>query len=62
MHSVCQVPLKLDKFICLLHLRPCDVTIAHMYIAMTMLKRYIVQPYPKCNAVLVYNIKTTNVE
>ena len=41
MLSVCQVPLKLDEFICLLHLRPCDVTIAHMYIAMTMLKRYI---------------------
>ena len=24
MHSVCQVPLKLDELICLLHHRPCD--------------------------------------
>ena len=39
MQSVCQVPLKLDEFICLLHRRPCDVTIAHMYIAMTVLER-----------------------
>ena len=31
MHSVCQVPLKLDEFICLLHLRLCDVTIAHVH-------------------------------
>ena len=41
---VCQVPLKLDEFICLLHSRPCDLTIAHMYIVMTMPKRYIAQP------------------
>ena len=45
MHSVCQVPLKLDEFICILHRRLCDMTIAHMYTAMAMLKRYIVQPY-----------------
>ena len=33
MHSVCtQVPLKLDEFICLLHRRPCDVTVACKYI------------------------------
>ena len=44
MHSVCQVILKLDEFICVLHHRPCDVTIAHTYIVMVMLKRYIVQP------------------
>ena len=36
MHSVCQVPLKLDEFICLLHCRLCNVTTAHMYITMTM--------------------------
>ena len=34
---------KLDEFICLLHRRPCDVTIAYMYIATMMLKRNIVQ-------------------
>ena len=45
MHSVCQVPLKLDEFICLLHCRPCNVTVAHMYIAMTMLKWYVVEIY-----------------
>ena len=43
MHSVCQEPLKLDEFICLLHSRPCDVTDAQMYIEMTTLKRYTVQ-------------------
>ena len=29
MHRVCQVPLKLDELICLLHGRPCHVTVAH---------------------------------
>ena len=43
MHSVCQIPLKLDEFICLTHCRLCNVTIAHTSIAMTMRKRYIVQ-------------------
>ena len=41
MHRVCQLPLKLDEIICLLYRRPCYVTIAHTYIVMTMLKRYI---------------------
>ena len=42
MHSESQVPLKLDEFICLLHCRLwCDYW--HMYIAMTMLKQYILQ-------------------
>ena len=36
---VCQVRLKLDEFVCLLHRWPCDATIAHMYIVITMLKR-----------------------
>ena len=45
MHSVCHLPLKLDEFICLLHRRPCDVTIAHTSIKTTMLKRYVVQLY-----------------
>ena len=45
MQSVCQVPLKLDEFICVLHCRLCDVTIAHTYITPVMLKRDIVQPY-----------------
>ena len=44
-HTVCQVPLKLDELICLLHRRPCHVTIVHMYIAITMLKGYIVELY-----------------
>ena len=43
-HCVCQVPLKLDEFICVLHRRLCDLTIAHMYIVMATLKRHIVQP------------------
>ena len=43
-HSVYQVPLKFDELICILHRRLCDVTIAHTYIAMAMLKRYNVQP------------------
>ena len=38
---ISQLPLKLDEFIRLLHR---NVTIAHTYITMTMLKRYIVQP------------------
>ena len=43
MHSVCQVPLKLDEFVRLLHDRPCVVTVAYTYIAVTVLKLYIVQ-------------------
>ena len=38
MHNVCHVPLKLDELICLLHRRPCNVTIVYTYIAMAMLK------------------------
>ena len=45
--SVCTVCvrflLKLDEFICVLHRRLCDVTIAHAYIVMAMHKGYIVQ-------------------
>ena len=49
MHSVCHA-LKLDEFICVPTLQALHVTIAHMYIAMAMLKRYIVQPY--CHVIL----------
>ena len=35
---MCQVVLKLDELICLLHGRSCHVTITHTYIEMTMFK------------------------
>ena len=47
MHNVCQVPLKVDVFVCLLHRRRCDVTTAHRYVVLTMLRRYILQLYCK---------------
>ena len=43
MQSVCQIHLKLDEFICLPHRRLCDVITVHTYIAMMMLKQYIMQ-------------------
>lgn len=44
LHSVCQVPLKLDELLCVLHRRRCNVTFAHTCIAMAMLKDILCSP------------------
>ena len=60
-HSVCQVSLKLDDFTFLLHRRPCDVTIVHTYITMTMLKPYIAQLYSQVKLITSIILLQSNV-